>query len=108
PRERLAYSMGLLQTSAYLGISAGPVLGGVIAEAVGIRGSFFVAGALLVRAGLVVWQLVHEHFPMPSTQARPRFLRSLGAGLTSRSEERRVGKGAWCGRGGEALARVGW
>jgi len=83
PRERLAYSMGLLQTSAYLGISAGPVLGGVIAEAVGIRGSFFVAGALLVGAGLMVWQLVHEHFPMPSTQARPRFLRSLGAGLTS-------------------------
>jgi DHA1 family multidrug resistance protein-like MFS transporter len=83
PRERLAYSMGLLQTSAYLGISAGPVLGGVIAQAVGIRGSFFVAGALLVAAGLVVWQLVHEHFPMPSTQTRPRFLRSLGAGVTS-------------------------
>src|SRR5438132_1112101 len=52
PRERLAYSMGLLQTSAYLGISAGPVLGGVIAEAVGIRGSFFVAGALLILACL--------------------------------------------------------
>lgn len=85
PRERLAYSMGLLQTSAYLGISAGPVLGGVIAQAVGIRGSFFVAGALLVAAGVVVWQLVHEHFAVPSTQPRPGFWQSVRSGVTSRT-----------------------
>ena len=85
PRERLAYSMGLLQTSAYLGISAGPVLGGVIAQAVGIRGSFFVAGALLLGAGLLVWRFVHEHFTAPSTQLRPGFLQSLRSGVTSRT-----------------------
>lgn len=83
PRDRLAYSMGLLQTSAYLGISAGPVLGGVIAQVVGIRGSFFVAGALLVGAGSLVWQLVHEHFAVPSTQQRPGFLHTVRAGVTS-------------------------
>src|SRR5207237_6267813 len=52
PRERLAWSMGLLQTSVYVGISAGPVLGGLIAQAVGIRGTFFVAGAMLAVAGI--------------------------------------------------------
>ena len=85
PRERLAYSMGLLQTSAYLGISAGPVLGGVIAQAVGIRGSFFAAGALLVAAGVMVWQLVHEHFAVPSTQPRPGSWQSVRSGVTSRT-----------------------
>src|SRR5436309_14214209 len=53
PRERLAASMGQLQTSVYAGISAGPVLGGVLAQVVGIRGTFFVAGAMLVMAGLL-------------------------------------------------------
>src|SRR5205823_12705945 len=50
PRERLAWSMGLLQTSVYVGISAGPVLGGLSAHAVGIRGTVFVAGAMLALA----------------------------------------------------------
>src|SRR5437588_2529272 len=34
PRERLASSMGILQTSVYVGISAGPVLGGVLEQVV--------------------------------------------------------------------------
>jgi len=44
PRDRLASSMGLLQTSVYVGIAGGPTLGGLIAELVGIRGTFVVAG----------------------------------------------------------------
>jgi len=83
PRDRLGYSMGLLQTSAYLGIAGGPVVGGVIAEVVGLRGTFFVAGALLAGAGLLVWQFVHEHFPPPSAQRRPSFLASLRAGMAN-------------------------
>ncbi len=83
PRDRLAYSMGLLQTSVYLGIAGGPVLGGVIAEAVGLRGTFVVAGLLLAGAGLLVWQFVHEHFPPPTTHRRPSFVQSLRAGISS-------------------------
>src|SRR5437868_14825200 len=71
PRERLASSMGILQTSVYVGISAGPVMGGVIAQVAGIRGTFFVAGGMLVIAGLLVWVFVHEHYPLPSTVRRP-------------------------------------
>src|SRR5438445_8911266 len=70
PRERLAWSMGLLQTSVYVGISAGPVLGGLIAQAVGIRGTFFVDGAMLAIAGVFVWHFVHEHFSPPSLETR--------------------------------------
>jgi len=85
PRERLASSMGLLQTSVYVGISAGPVIGGVIAEAVGIRGTFFVAGALLAAGGLLVWQFVHEHFTPRSATPRPGFFETLRLGLRSRT-----------------------
>src|SRR6202040_1288095 len=85
PRERLAWSMGLLQTSVYVGISAGPVLGGLIAQAVGIRGTFFVAGAMLALAGVLVWQFVHEHYAPPSTARRPGFFETLGRGLRSRT-----------------------
>src|SRR5205823_13411833 len=74
PRERLAWSMGLLQTSVYVGISAGPVLGGLTALAVGIRGSFVGAGAMLAIAGVFVWQFVHEHFSPPSVTKRPGFI----------------------------------
>ena len=85
PRERIARSMGLLQTSAYVGISAGPVLGGVVAQVVGIRATFFVAGAMLVVAGAFVWQFVHEHFPPPATVRRQGFFQILGRGLRSRT-----------------------
>lgn len=85
PRDRLAYSMGLLQTSIYLGISGGPVLGGVIAEAVGIRGTFVLAGILLASAGLTIWFFVHEHYSPLTTQRRPGFLQSVQAGLSSRT-----------------------
>ena len=85
PRERLAASMGILQTSVYVGISAGPVMGGVIAQVVGIRGTFFVAGAMLAIAGIFVWQFVHEHFAPPATTRRPGFFETLGRGLRSRA-----------------------
>ena len=66
PRERLAASMGQLQTSVYVGIAAGPVMGGVIAQAVGIRGTFFVAGGMLAVGG------ISSGSSSTSTSRRPR------------------------------------
>src|SRR6266581_142891 len=64
-------------------ISAAPVLGGLVAQAVGIRGTFFVAGAMLGIAGVFVWQFVHEHFSPPSIVKRPGFIETVGIGLRS-------------------------
>src|SRR2546423_4035389 len=79
-RQRLAASMGQLQTSVYVGIAAGPVMGGVIAQAVGIRGTFFIAGAMLAIGGVFVWQFVHQHFPPPPTTRPLGFFESLPLG----------------------------
>jgi DHA1 family multidrug resistance protein-like MFS transporter len=83
PRERLGSSMGMLQTSVYVGISAGPVVGGAIAQVVGIRGTFFVAGAMLALGGVLVLFFVHEHFPLPTTMRRPGFFQVLGRAARS-------------------------
>src|SRR5439155_10313473 len=83
PRVRLAASMGQLQTSVYVGIAAGPVLGGLIAQAVGIRGTFFVAGAMPAASGLLGGHFVHEHFSPPSIVKRPGFIETVGIGLRS-------------------------
>ena len=51
PRERMATAIGLVQTAQRLGPALGPVIGGVVAELVGMRRAFFVtAGSTARRA----------------------------------------------------------
>jgi len=58
PKEKLGYSVGLLQSGLMAGTIIGPGVGGVLAEFVGYRGIFFFVGALslsmvpLVRFGI--------------------------------------------------------
>jgi MFS transporter, DHA1 family, multidrug resistance protein len=46
PPDRLARSIGIVQTAQRLGPAAGPVLGGVVAGLVGLRNAFFVTAVL--------------------------------------------------------------
>ena len=65
PPARRGFALGLLQMSIYLGSSVGPLLGGVIADTLGYRATFWVTGGLLFLAGVLVSALVHEHFTPP-------------------------------------------
>jgi DHA1 family multidrug resistance protein-like MFS transporter len=65
PRERVGYALGLLQMAIYGGASVGPLLGGLVADAFGYRAAFWVTGALLLVAGLLVLLLVEEQFDPP-------------------------------------------
>lgn len=65
PPERRGYSLGLLQMAIYLGASVGPLLGGLIADHMGYRATFWVTGGLLFSAGVLVSALVHEEFTSP-------------------------------------------
>jgi len=62
PRERIGYAMGMLQMAVYAGASAGPLLGGLVADSLGYRAAFWVTGVLLFLAALGVLIFVKEEF----------------------------------------------
>jgi MFS family permease len=45
PRNQTAYAIGFIQSAQRLGPALGPVIGGVVAQAVGLRRAFFVTAA---------------------------------------------------------------
>lgn len=65
PRERAGFAMGLLQTGLISGIAIGPLLGGLMADAVGYRYAFVITAFLLLISGLLVFWGVTEQFTPP-------------------------------------------
>ncbi len=65
PAEHLGSSMGLLQTAIQASNTGGPVLGGVLAELVGLRAAFVLTGALYVLSGGIAAVMVKERFRRP-------------------------------------------
>ncbi len=70
PRERSGYALGLLQMAVWAGASAGPLLGGLVADSWGYRAAFWVTGGLLFVAGVTVWRYVEEDFTPPPRDKR--------------------------------------
>jgi MFS transporter, DHA1 family, multidrug resistance protein len=62
PKERLGFALGMIQTAVIAGASIGPFLGGISADLVGYRSTFYLSAAVLGSAGLIVLLLVHEQF----------------------------------------------
>ncbi len=60
PKRHLSYALGVISSSTFIGNSAGPALGGFIAESVGYRVSFYIGGALLLLDFLMVMVFVRE------------------------------------------------
>jgi DHA1 family multidrug resistance protein-like MFS transporter len=65
PRDRLGYSLGMMQMAVLLGSFAGPWIGGAMADAWGYRMPFMAAGIVVILAGIAVQFLVHENFTPP-------------------------------------------
>ena len=85
PRDRMGFSQGIMQTAVFLGVSIGPLLGGLAADAVGFRFSFVIAGGVLFGAGLLVLLLVQEEHPSDRVEVRPpaHIWRNLRNGLAT-------------------------
>jgi DHA1 family multidrug resistance protein-like MFS transporter len=60
PPKRLGFGLGLFQTAQFIGISVGPLVGGLAAAALGFRGAFGVTAGLMVVASIVAWVVIHE------------------------------------------------
>ncbi len=65
PKERLGFGLGLIQTGIFSGSAIGPLIGGFVADQIGYRGTFVIAGAMLLVSALLVLLLVQEDFHRP-------------------------------------------
>lgn len=72
PKARLAYALGLVQTSLFVGSTLGPMAGGFIADALGYRATFFGGGAIVFLALLLVIVVVREPEESAAIAARAR------------------------------------
>ena len=54
PADRTAYAIGFVQTAQRIGPALGPVIGGIVAQAVGLRNAFFVTASFYLLAVFVV------------------------------------------------------
>lgn len=74
PKDRIAQSIGTVQTAQRLGPAVGPVIGGIVAGAVGLRHAFYVTAALYAVA-LVQLLVLYQEPPevtAPATRNRGR------------------------------------
>ncbi len=62
PRERAGWALGVLSTGALAGNLIGPLVGGFLPSLVGIRGTFFIGGAIIAIAAVATITLVREDF----------------------------------------------
>ncbi len=67
PKEKIAATVGMLQTSLIVGGAMGPMLGGFIADRFGYRQPFIVFGILcIVALGVTHWAITEKHSPVPA------------------------------------------
>ncbi len=62
PIERTGWALGLLASANLAGSLIGPLLGGYIADTVGIRNDFIIVGIIMGLAGLLATVFIHENY----------------------------------------------
>ena len=69
PRERSGWALGTLSAGIMAGNLAGPLIGGLLPPLIGIRNTFFLAGAVIFTAFLATVFLVKERRRPPKARA---------------------------------------
>lgn len=70
PKEKAGWALGVLSTGALSGNLIGPLVGGFLPGLVGIRGTFFVGGAMIAVAAITTIVLIREDFDRATDGAR--------------------------------------
>ena len=60
PRDRMAFAIGTVQTAQRIGPALGPVIGGTVAQLVGLRRAFLVTSGFYLVALVLVFTMYHE------------------------------------------------
>ncbi|MFN8523113.1 MAG: MFS transporter [Chloroflexota bacterium] len=72
PSDRRGHVLGMIQLSVWLGGSLGPPLGALTAGLLGYRTCFWIAGTLMLAAGVASLVVAHEPPREPRETQRPR------------------------------------
>jgi len=72
PRDKMGFSMGMMQSAVFMGAAAGPLVGGFLDDHLGFHGTFAVGACMLLAATLLVVFFVDEHFERPATAGNAR------------------------------------
>lgn len=83
PKERAGWALGVLSTGALCGNLSGPLVGGFLSPWVGIRGTFFVGGALIATTALACMVALREDFMRWPAGLRPQPTPSRSRGQRS-------------------------
>jgi MFS family permease len=70
PPKRLGFGLGLFQTAQFIGVSLGPLLGGLSAAAFGFRGAFGITAGLMAVASVIAWVLIREPADVAARRSR--------------------------------------
>ena len=82
PKHRIAFTIGAVQSALFLGTTVGPLFGGFLADTVGYRATFMIAGAVVIAAALLLLVFVQENFQRP-VEPKPIFARAAFTDLFS-------------------------
>lgn len=77
PEHAVGYALAMLQVGVAAGGVTGPLLGGFLADTVGMRSSILVAAALLFVAAIVPYIYLKEDSASMRSESRPRDIRSV-------------------------------
>jgi len=77
PRERVAWSLGILQMGLFSSQFVGPLVGGGLAASIGIRPTFFFTGGFYLLSFLLVFTQVEERFERPAKEDRTSFAQGV-------------------------------
>ena len=68
PRDRTAYAIGVVQSAQRLGPAIGPLLGGIVAQMVGLRNAFLLTSVFYVAALVLVFFAYDERVVHPARE----------------------------------------
>jgi DHA1 family multidrug resistance protein-like MFS transporter len=85
PKERVAYSMGVLQMALFSSQFIGPLVGGTLAASIGIRQTFIGASVFYFLAFLLVLIVVQEDFQRPTAEERGSLFKNIRLVFSNRA-----------------------
>ncbi|CAI6026069.1 Staphyloferrin B transporter [Paenibacillus sp. JJ-100] len=84
PKDRMGFAMGISQSGQVAGTILGPLIGGLLADAVGFRPIFYITGGLIFAASMLAMFLVRETFDREKAAKLPE--QSVLSGLKELSK----------------------